>query len=63
MITTDITQILREIASGTKTSLRDPWSKNWCNDAADEIERLRAKVKDLENQIDDMYFEQAGEDA
>ena len=40
----DITRILREIASGTKTSVGDHWSTEWCNDAADYIDELRANL-------------------
>lgn len=39
----DITQILREIASGTKTCVGDHWVLRRCNDAADYIDKLRSR--------------------
>ena len=41
--THNITRILREIASETKTSAGDHWSTDWCNDAADYIDKLRSR--------------------
>jgi hypothetical protein len=41
MNTSDITEIMRDIASETKNSVGDHWSTDWCDNAAEEIERLR----------------------
>lgn len=59
----DITEIMRDKALGRKNVLNDYWGDCWCKDAADEIDRLRAEVADLNNHIDDIYREQAGADA
>jgi len=59
----DITEIMRDKAAGRKNVLNDRWSDDWCNDAADEIDRLRKEVAKLEEDIDDIYLEQAGADA
>jgi len=52
---TDITEILRDIARGKTNRVGDHWSPSYCNEAADEIERLRAE-------IEGMYEDAAGED-
>jgi len=59
----DITEIMRDIAAERKNVIGDYWSRNWCENAADEIDRLRQEVKDLNNQIDDIYLDQAGADS
>lgn len=61
-VTDDIVSIMRDKAADRKNSIGDRWGNYWCDNAADEIEQLRAKVNELNNQIDDMYYEQAGED-
>jgi hypothetical protein len=40
----DIVQIMRSMAKGERTTLGDCWSPTWCDNAADEIERLRAAL-------------------
>lgn len=62
-VTIDITEIMRDMAAERKNQIGDYWSRSWCNNAADDIDRLRQEVKDLENQIDDIYMDQAGADA
>jgi len=61
--TNNITEIMRDIAAERKNSVGDYWGRYWCDIAADEIDQLRAEVKKLNNQIDDIYRDQAGEDA
>ena len=61
-VTDNIVDIMRDKAADRRNSIGDHWGDCWCDNAADEIERLRAEVKDLENQIDDIYLDLAGED-
>jgi len=61
--TNNITGIMRDIAAERKNSIGDHWGRHWCDEAADEIDRLRAEVKDLNNQIDDIYRNLAGADS
>jgi len=63
MANIDITEIMRDKSRGRKNVLNDEWCDSWCSEAADEIDRLRAEVKELNNQIDDIYIDQAGADA
>lgn len=58
----DITEIMRDMAAERKNSIGDHWSRNWCENAANEIDRLRAEVQELNNQIDNLYEQAAGAD-
>jgi len=51
---TDITEILRDIATGKTNVCGDHWSPHYCEEAAKEIERLR-------NEIESMHEDAAGE--
>jgi len=46
-----LTKILREIAEGTRNEVGDYWSLTYCEEAADRIESLIKKVKELEDEI------------
>jgi len=59
---TDITEVLRDIAAGKTNICGDHWSPSFCDEAADEIEQLRADKLKLENEIQCMYEAAAGED-
>lgn len=63
MADTDLVEILRDYASEKKNCVGDYWSRNYVNDAADEIERLRAEVAELKSEIEDIYLDMAGEDS
>ena len=56
----DITVILRDIAANRVNILGDHWSSCWCNDAATEIDELRAKFKELDEEIQGMHEGAAG---
>lgn len=43
----DITEIMRDIAAERKNSVGDYWSPDYCNEAADEIERLREEIEGM----------------
>lgn len=58
----DITEILRQIAAEEKNCLGDHWSTCYCADAALIIEKLREEVTALNEEIDDLYRDLAGED-
>lgn len=58
---TDITEILRDIARGKINCVGDHWSPSFCNEAADEIEQLREDKLKLENEIQSMHEDAAGE--
>jgi len=59
---TDITEILRDIARGKINRVGDHWSPSYCNEAADVIEQLRADNLKLEEEIQCMCDDAAGED-
>lgn len=43
----ELPAILRDIATGRRNSVGDYWSRDYCNQAAAEIEALRAEVSGL----------------
>lgn len=47
----NLPQILRDIASGRKNSVGDPWDLSWCNDAADELDKLYNMQDTLKNAL------------
>jgi len=50
----NIVSIMRDIAEGKQNLLGDYWDRSFCNDAANEIERLQAGLVEINKRVNEI---------